>query len=192
MVNEHRITLGLLNYYEAQVNYQPEVRSSRGQLPLSCSVSKSLDEVEARLQNLDLTPFPPFHFLALDFQTQTRLLTWDGKTKQWSQPGNEDLPLSTSSFQTEAVLEARRAWYQTCIEKYSTESEALEIFHTTNEPQPDTHAVLMTRDNAKTVSVTRVDVTRFGVNMYYRARSGDSPALAPEISITLPAELKGV
>lgn len=192
LVNQHGLTLGLLNYYEAEVDYRPAQPKSRGRLPLACAACASLEAVKSHFRTLDLAAYPPFHFLALDRQVQALLLTWNGRGKQWSRPAGEDLPLSTSSFETGAVLRARRDWYHKCIKKFPTVPESLEYFHTSNQPKPDTHAVLMTRDNARTVSVTRVDVNGNGVRMSYRARPDDSPALAPEVVNTLPAAGKGV
>jgi uncharacterized protein with NRDE domain len=186
LVNEHGISLGLLNYYEAEVFYQPTHRQSRGQLPLKFSNCSSLAEVETALNKEGFTPYPPFHFLSIEASGKAMLLTWDGKEKQSSYIGASDLPLSTSSFKTDEVLAARRNHFAKTVAKAEDQVAAMESFHTSPQPEPSTYSTLMTRPDAKTMSICKIDVDGSAVTMNYRARPDDTVLLEPSIIVTLP------
>ena len=185
LVNEHGLSLGLLNYYEAQVDYQPKNPQSRGQLPIQLAVCKNLAQVEAILFELDLSPYPPFHLLSVDPKATASLITWDGKLRSIQKPDIEDLPISTSSFKTSEVLQSRRTLFrETTLPNLGSDAE-MERFHSQRKPAPDTHAVLMTRRDAKTVSVSQINVTDSKASFIYRARPTDSEALEQPVTQTI-------
>ena len=185
LVNDHGLTLGLLNYYEAQLDYQPSGRRSRGQLPIQLATSRDLIEVEASLGAIDLAPYPPFHLLAVDRDTAARLVTWDGQSKSIHHPALEDLPITTSAFETAQVLESRRSLFRQKTLPEIESDHALLTFHSSREPVPDPHAVLMTRPDAKTVSVTQIKVEGSMATLIYRARPDDSDRLPRAITQSL-------
>jgi uncharacterized protein with NRDE domain len=185
LVNEHGILMGLLNYYEAEVYYKPTHPQSRGHLPLKFSYCSSLAEVEMALRKEDFSPYPPLHFLSIEASGKAILLTWDGKKKQSFYPQASDLPISTSSFKTDEVIAVRRNHYAETVAKAQNQMAALETFHTSAQPEPSTHSVLMTRPDAKTMSVCRIDVSESMVSMDYRARPDDTVQLNPSIIVTL-------
>ena len=185
LVNEYGLTLGLLNYYEAQVDYQPQDPKSRGDLPIRLAESKSLKEVESSLHETDLTPYPPFHLLAVARDSTASMITWGGTSTAIHHPGLDDLPISTSSFETSDVLQARRALFRENTLPYLDSDDALKRFHSSKEPAPDTYAVLMTRDIAKTVSVTQVNVSENRASLIYRSRPDDSDRLEPRIETSI-------
>lgn len=184
LVNQYGLSFGLLNFYEAQISYQPANRQSRGQLPLKFANCDNLSAVEQALGEHDLTPFPPLHFLAVEPLGQAILFTWDGKSKSVTHPTWEDLPISTSSFETDKVIEARRSHFWEQISDQSDRIPIIESFHTTVEPTPAEYAALMSRPDAKTVSITRIDVSDTKVAMSYRARPDDSANLADPLVLT--------
>ena len=188
LVNEYGLTLGLLNYYEAQVNYQPKKAQSRGKLPIQLAGSKNLAQVEAALFESDLAPYPPFHVLAVNRQASALLFTWDGQSKFVQHPGMKDLPISTSSFETAEVIESRRRLFRQTVLPQIDRDDALEHFHSSKAPAPDTHAVLMTRGQARTVSISQVKVEGAEASFIYRARTDDSDRL--EQPITRSIDLK--
>jgi hypothetical protein len=185
LVNAYSLTLGLLNFYEADVNYQPAVRRSRGNLPLEYAHCKQLTEVEAALAESDFSSYPPFHFLAVGNSGEAFLMTWDGQEKVVSRPQWEDLPISTSSFKTSEVMDRRKQLFKSQMMEASDLIQRMEAYHTAKNPSPDTHAVLMTRPDAKTVSVTRIDVNHSEVKMTYCARLDDSSQLELPVTKTL-------
>lgn len=185
LVNQHGLTFGLLNYYEAQLYYQPVDRQSRGRLPLDLAECRKLTQVSQTLGTRDLSPFPPFHFLSLDSDGQANLLTWNGKSKSTSHPSWKDLPLSTSSFETSRVIAARKAEFSKTVHPAPDRLAAMDTFHTSERPSPPTFSALMNRPDAKTVSVTRIDVTSTEVRMSYRDRPDDSAQLSDSVTISL-------
>jgi hypothetical protein len=182
LVNEYGLTLGLLNFYEAQINYHPVTPKSRGQLPLEHAHCKQLEEVETKLAQSDLSPYPPFHLLAVDKTGTAILITWDGTKQSVSHPKWEDLPITTSSFLTSEVVDRRKQLFDQNVLQSMDSVSAMEAFHTDKQPSPETHAVLMTRPNAKTVSVTRIDVYGPEIKMSYRSRQNDTTKLDPPVT----------
>jgi hypothetical protein len=181
LVNEHGMSLGLLNYYEAQMDYEPIEPKSRGLLPIAFANCQTLADIESSILEADFAPYPPFHLLAVSADAAARLITWDGKTKSIHHPNLEDLPISTSSFETEEVINLRKELFKQQVLPQMEQDEVLEEFHSHKKPAPDTHAVLMTRSNAKTVSITQVNVEKKQATMSYRNRPDDSDYLESPI-----------
>ena len=190
LVNEHGLTLSLLNYYEAEVQYQPEFPKTRGRLPLELATAKDLVQARTMLQALDLMPYPPLHFLTVDCSGTALLLTWEGNRKAFTSPEWKDLPLSTSSIETTQVVKKRKALFKASVSNASDPVLAMEHFHKSTEPQPAAMAVLMTRQDAKTVSVSRVTVNRDEIEISYQARAGETAKLDYPISKIIPRRRK--
>ncbi|MDA0347568.1 MAG: NRDE family protein [Verrucomicrobia bacterium] len=186
LVNEHGISMGLLNYYDAEVFYKPTHPQSRGYLPLKFSNCSSLAEIEMALNKEDFSPYPPLHFLSIEASGKAMLLTWDGKETYSSYLKASDLPISTSSFKTDEVIAARRSHFAKTVAEAEDQIGALETFHMSAQPEPSTHSALMTRPDARTISVCRIDVSESTVSMDYRARPDDTVQLNPSIIVTLP------
>jgi hypothetical protein len=182
----------LLNFYEAQINYVPPEPKSRGQLPLIHAACKNLEEAEEQFQSLDLAPYPPFHFLAVEPSGSAILITWDGSQTMVSHPDWDNLPITTSSFETEKVVAARKALFKARVVDTGNPLTAMESFHKSPDRLPDTYAVLMTRESAKTVSVSRIDVSGSTVQMTYQARPGASSQLDSPESKSIPRNPQGL
>lgn len=177
LVNEHGLTIGLLNYYEAATSYQPIDPKSRGALPLRFSECTTLAGAKSAALKEDFKPYPPLHLLVVDSTGSALLMTWDGRQKYISYPTTDDLPISTSAFKADEVVLARKAQLKTVLESQKNHLTALETFHSSELPLPTAHAVLMTRPDAKTVSICRVDVRKQLVSMGYRSRLSDDTTL---------------
>lgn len=181
LVNQYGLSLGLLNYYEAQMDYQPENPESRGRLPIQFVSCRDTADVKTAINKTDLSRYPPFHLLGVDRNVEAVLVTWNGVTVRTHYPEIEDLPISTSSFKTDEVIAARKQLFKETTRAKLSEDHALDQFHTSKRPTPDTHAVLMTRPNARTVSITHVKVEKDRAWLNYRARPEDSNALDPPV-----------
>ncbi len=177
LVNEHGLTIGLLNYYEAATSYQPTDPKSRGALPLRFSECTTLSDAKSAALKEDFEPYPPLHLLVVDATGCALLMTWDGKQKYISYPTTEDLPITTSSFNTDEAILARKAQFKIALESKANRTTALEQFHSSELPLPTAHAVLMTRLDAKTVSICRVEIRKHRVSLGYQARPGDDATL---------------
>ncbi|MBC9867568.1 MAG: hypothetical protein F7O42_06740 [Opitutae bacterium] len=186
LANSHGLTLGLLNYYETQGRYRPTAPLSRGRLPLDCRTFRILDEVENFFTSVDLSPFPPFLFLGIDPACRTVLIRWTGKRPRISQPGFSQLPLTTSAFQPDAVVAERRANFRRQIPSLECAPERLVQFHQSHDPDRSAFSPLMTRPDARTVSLSQISVSRKETRFTYRDRRGDFPQLSDPVSVSIP------
>ncbi len=186
LANSHGLTLGLLNYYEAQGGYRPKAPLSRGRLPLDCSTFCNLDEVENFFTSVDLSPFPSFLFLGIDPAGRTVLIKWAGKWRRISHPGFSQLPLTTSSFQPDVVVSERRAKFRRQIPGLECAPERLIRYHRSHDPDRSAFSPLMTRPDARTVSLSQVTVSRTETRFTYRERRGDFPILSDPVSVSIP------
>lgn len=177
LVNDHGLTIALLNYYEAETSYQPADPKSRGVLPLRFSECTTLSDAKSAALKEEFEPYPPLHLLVVDSTGSALRMTWDGKQKNISYPTFDDLPISTSSFKTDEVILARKAQLKVALESQVNRITALEQFHSSELPLPTTHAALMTRPDARTVSICRVEIRKQMVSLAYRARAADDATL---------------
>lgn len=176
LVNEYGISICLLNYYEAQVDYQPSSPQSRGNLPLLLKDSSTLEELQNTLTRHDLTPYPPFHLLAVAPNATSMMLTWSGKETTTRTITTKDLPVTTSSFETKQVLAHR-------IQLYKTLSQ--EIYHTHHDPNNPAYSPNMARSDALTVSISKVVITPEQINFTYTPRDPETLMLQSSNTTTL-------
>lgn len=186
LANSHGLTLGLLNYYETRCWHRPKAPLSRGRLPLDCRTFDDLDEVENFFASAELSRFPPFHFLGIDPACRSVLITWTGRRARISQPGFAELPLTTSAFQTDAVVAERRADFRRQIPSLKCASERLVRFHHSHDPDRSAYSPLMTRPDARTVSFSQITVSRTEIRFTYRDRRSDFPELSDPVTVSIP------
>lgn len=180
--NEHGLTLGLLNYYEAEHVWRACQPRSRGLLVLSLIDEPELDEVTRRVRDLRADEYHPFILVAFDRRT-TRAHTWDGRRIGVRDLGEEDLPLSTSSFDTPSVLARRGTAFRRLREtQHGLTPASLQQFHDSHDPHGGAYSVCMSRQDAHTVSFSRVRVTAGEVEFFYEPRADGRPAGASAIA----------
>ena len=121
----------------------------------------------------------------MDRTAAASLFTWDGNETVIAYPKRKDLPITTSSFETATVVGLRKERFRETVATAKEPVSAMEVFHTHKKPAPDTHAVLMTRPDAKTVSVSKIEVSESHIEMSYRARLDDTDQLEPPVIQTL-------
>ena len=136
-------------------------------------------ELEARVGGLDAPEFRPFLLLAVS-PSEARLWTWDGIELVMSEP---DLPLTSSSFRSDEVTAARRRAFRKLGD---LTPEKLAEFHSGHDPERPEFSVRMRRDDARTVSQSRIDVGGEGVTFTYRPEPDDSLAVGEEMIVTIP------
>lgn len=179
LANAHGVTAGLLNHYSAAATFEPVRPISRGQLVLSLAAATDSRSVGAKLADLDLACYRPFLVFAID-PSEAWLWIWDGQRLAEQSP---QLPLTTSSHKTEAVTTARREAFAALGEDPSPEQ--LSGFHRSHDPDRPAFSVRMRRPNSRTVSHSRIDVTRDAVSFAYRPEPDDSLTLADEVQVTI-------
>ncbi|MDT8389940.1 MAG: NRDE family protein [Lentisphaeria bacterium] len=158
-VNQHGLAVGLLNHYPECRPPVPEQPRSRGQLVLEVAASPSAAAVEAVLSRVNLAVYQPFTLLALARGEPPVALNWNGKRIEPRIP--PAMPLTSSSFATEAVAVARRAAFEDTPGNavLSPSAERLIAYHRSHLPSRGPYSVCMHRQDARTVSFSHIKVT---------------------------------
>lgn len=184
-VNQRGLTVGILNHYEAEQGWRSFQPRSRGQLVLSLVECPDAGEVGRRLAHLNAADYHAFILVAFDDQGLSRCHTWDGRHLMARDLTDGDLPLTTSSFDTSSVLAHRRLAFRRAREtQHGLSLDSLRRFHDSRDARGGAYSVAMSRDDAQTVSFSRVSVTAATVEFYYEPREGVSLAGDP-VLVTL-------
>lgn len=169
--NEFGLVLCLLNLYE--VDYAPTTPRSRGLLVRELATHAGAAEALASLQGDDLAVYRGFTLALFEVDGRGALAAghaarWDGKALTVVADDDVRPPLVSSGFDLQRVREQRLAtWRATVSEAGAPTSAELERYHASRSPAPGAYAVSMSRDDACTVSHTRVRVTSDDVSMHY-------------------------
>ncbi len=171
--NEYGLTLCLLNAYLAAGPRRGTAAESRGKIPIELASSHSLEEIAKRMDRTDPVRFAPFRLLALEPDRAAWLFEWSGSTVTLDPDAGRRMPLTSSSFESEAVAASRQAVFRNHrSERKALSRDALEYFHSGHNPAPGAYSVCMHRPDARTVSCSRVTVGASDVRLDY---SADSP-----------------
>jgi len=168
-VNEYGLTLGLLNFYGAHTSGIDEEREykSRGMIIPACIPGKSMAEVRARIEGIELPDYRPFVLLLVGPECGVVSFTWDGAGEKLQVCEDQTCPLTSSSYKTEEVSAYRKSVYQDQFKgnlKRPDEGEGniapedLERYHKSHIPEEGPFSVCMHRDDAQSVSLSHVSV----------------------------------
>jgi hypothetical protein len=158
-VNEHGLTVGLQNYYGESDAPEPAEPVSRGHLVIGLMDCASADEVISRLRDLRRARYRPFLVVALDRGAPAAGVVWTGAELRPFASRPPDRPVTTSSFDTAAVLRSRRAlFHRMRHERGEPTPEWLGDYHRSHVPERGPYSVCMHREDARTVSFSRVRV----------------------------------
>jgi len=178
--NELGCTLALLNGYRFQPAGAPEAdalaRPSRGELVLALGDLPAAERLESRLRALDLERYRPFDLVAFDALGGARLASWSGAELVARALSDSDRPLVSSSLDDAGARRARAQLYQRSVGADASEAQ-LERFHRSHEPAQGAYSPCMHREEAHTVSFTRVRVGALSVELLYQPLSpcADAP-----------------
>jgi len=161
-VNEHGLTLCLLNNYAAQEKIKDKAWISRGQLVLDLSHATDADSLLALFNAIEPNHYRPFDLLILALNDHIHQLSWDGSELQLIT--NPEMPLTSSSFQTEAVINSRVQQFHQITDL--TDSQ-LQHYHASHSPERGAFSVCMHRDNGQTVSFSHISVNQAQVSFDY-------------------------
>ena len=176
-VNEYGLTICLLNNYDAPEPL-PRHTHSRGEIVRTLATSASLDELRSHLLSMSLTSYRGFDLVV--FANEITQFRWDTRELVEQQPVQ---PLTSSSYKSELVCEARRQHYASLGPV--TSLSQLEAFHASHldenlapvDGKPlYAHSVCVHRPDAETVSQCQVVVRPDIVSIGYR---DGSPCTAP-------------
>jgi hypothetical protein len=165
-VNEYGFTVGVLNYYAAGLRARSATPRSRGLLVRDLADVKSLDEMNLRLDGESFEHYPPFLLLVWAPSGEVAGVQWDGQhalPRRWTEA---DRPVTTSSFRSADVVARRRAIFH----QMSPDADSLRAFHLSRDAGDDAFSVWMSRPDAQTVSLSRVEVGPERAAFFYAPR----------------------
>lgn len=172
-VNELGITNCLLNHYPRALRNSgaPEPggkRStrSRGEIPLRAAAAATIAEVTSILQSLELSSYRPFLLFSIDPGGAKRLHVWDGIGSIVVEE-SPSAPITTSSFDSEAVVARRTATYRELVAGEASE-ECLREYHRSHLPERGPYSVCVHRSDGGTRSLTTVTVDTGVVALAHR------------------------
>lgn len=147
----------LLNYYDAQHPHIPDHPRSRGLLPLASARNPGpIGEW------LDPTPYPPFHLLRVPRVGPIEHVCWDSR-QMFAGPAHADVThWTTSGWNSQWVVKARGALFQEMLSRDGLAESTLQAFHHAQHPEQPGLWPLMSRSDARTVSLSEIqsDETR--------------------------------
>ncbi len=165
-VNAYGLTVGLLNGWRS-ADSRPGDFTSRGLLVASllrCATSRAvLDRVLAR----DLGEFRSFTLAVFEPGERPLCATWDGEQLEVGRRQDLEQPISSSSRDPEGAERKRRLLFAGLAGGALPAPEQLEAFHADHDGGPSACSPCMHRDDAETVSFTRVLVDSASVELRY-------------------------
>lgn len=166
-VNERRLALCLLNGHEPEGARRGET-ISRGLLLWGLMDCRSPSHVDDRIRAVRLMNFRPFTLVALAPAADVVAFRWTGRALSVGQGDDVPMPLASSSFDAAGVAAFRRRQFERMrIEAGGITADLLLAFHSSHEPSPGAYSACMHRDDAETVSFSRVNVTSGAVEFSY-------------------------
>lgn len=189
-VNERGLALCLLNGFSAagyDANPPPRAYTSRGMLPLSLIDSPSAANAAERVHALEPERFRPFLLVALEPGRGGFVARWSGSTLELENRPSTARPLVSSSFYTEQVRRNRASVFENLIAGHgpASRTEAHLAFHRAHVPCAGPHSPCMHRDDANTVSFSRVEVDAGEIRFHYVSHS-PCKGLSQDPPIALP------
>ena len=156
-VNQHGLIVGLLNHWQCTFKGS----RSRGKLVMDLASCQSAQAVEEHLTKMDLTAYSSFTILAMDSNGISR---WDWQ-EQRLQESEAVAPVSSSSYQPEEVLPARKKVYAELVGQMAKSSpKLLEAYH---EAEGEALGIRMCRPDAQTWSRSAIRVEPSQIHWEY-------------------------
>jgi hypothetical protein len=173
-VNEAGVSLCLLNRYEGAPSSPGGVMTedayrSRGLLLASLADSLTVAHAHARLSGADLSCYRPFTLAVLSPNEPALLVHWSGGQKTFDGAGDASVPLTSSSYRGAEVTASRKSLFRRMAEEAGAVTPSLlHNFHTSHEPARAAYSVCMHREDAATVSFSRVKVGDEAIEFSYQ------------------------
>lgn len=189
-VNEHGLTLCLLNRYADIVASAVSAYRSRGLLLPDLMDHSDPAEVMRAVARTALSQFQPFTLLALAPGAEPAVVGWTGERLLISEEDCDSLmPLTSSSFASGDVARARKELFRDMAGSARPTADLLVRFQRSHHPEPGSYSVCMHRADASTVSFSRVTVTPYSVAFFYQP--GPPCAGGPATRVSMPRARRG-
>jgi hypothetical protein len=172
LASERGLTLALLNLYEAERPRAEGEFRSRGLLVLDLADLAGPEALEARLEAADLPQYQPFSLAAFAPGRAPRLAQWNGERLSMSELGPGRLPFVSSAFRPGLAREIRRSVLEEiAMERGRLDEETMLLLHAAHRPERGPLSPCMHREDACTVSFSRVEVDARQVSFTYLPHS---------------------
>lgn len=189
-VNQFGLSLCLLNRYldEAAATDAQRNMTSRGLLLLESIDCRSRAELRDRIERANLKPYRPFTMLVLEPGRPALVIHWTGARRILLCDAESEMPLVSSSYDAQGVnFSRRRVLEDMAAEPGGVNGEILGLFHRSHSPAASAYSPCMHRDDAYTVSFSRILVSRDRIEFSYRPNApcaGEREELTLEIHQT--------
>lgn len=185
------LALVLMNVYVRPItSWPPPQRKtpsvSRGTIIPEVAAAAGLDEALERARSLDLARFEPFRLIMVDLERRAEVEWSDGQFKVMPPARVAEPWFCTSSGMGDAVVAAPRR--RLFAESFTAEADwqaAQDAFHRYQWPDRPEASVWMTRPEARTVSLTVVELGPRAARMSYYARDDDRSSAEVPVQTTL-------
>jgi Transport and Golgi organisation 2 len=164
LVNEHGLTLCLLNRYQVPDYVPPPQPTSRGVLLLSLAPHRQASAALAELGTRSLVAIQPFTIVAVQPNDPPSLAAWDGRRLTLTRHPDPGLLLTSSAVTEPDVAAARTALFAGAG---PFTPEVLTELHRSHIPERGRRSVCMHRDDAETQSFSRVTVDPLAITLVH-------------------------
>jgi hypothetical protein len=160
---------------------------SRGRIIPHVAEAAGLDEALARARSLDLAQFNPFRLVIVDLRHRAEV-EWSDEQCKVAPPAPIDGPWfrTSSGLGDEMVAAPRRRLFAESFASAADWPAAQDAFHRHEWPDRGPASVWMTRPEARTVSLTVVELGPALARMSYYARQHDRSTADQAVETTLP------
>jgi len=165
IVNEQAICICLLNLYENELKEERVVvelgeKRSRGLLVRELSDVNDFESFNQRLINKDLMLYLPFRLVFISLLEKYQFV-WDGKKLERQELSSFT---SSTSYLSSKVLQKRQEHFAEIAEMTK---ESLINLHSKHSKGGDEYSICMHRDDAKTVSMSLIEINHKEINYQY-------------------------
>lgn len=172
-VNERGVTIGLANgpTNEGDGGRNEAKRSfrSRGLLVLDLLSSATVAEARERVEGIDPGVYRPFELFAIGPDDEARVWSFgDRELRAREAPSEGALLISSSRDPVRAKAERERLFESMMRERGRLDESLLAKFHASHEPERGAWSTCMHREDASTVSESRIQVGEREVAFLYR------------------------
>lgn len=169
--NEFGLSLCLLNRYGGLELQAKQNAISRGLLLLDLLDSPHVEQIKSRVNELAFDRFRPFNLLALSPQ-QSALVEWTGSEYSIVDDVDRLVPLTSTSLTEPGIAIARQQQFAALTATQTIHEGLLDTFHRGHLPDRGAYSVCMHRDDAATVSMSKIKLSQDEIVFEYEA---DSP-----------------
>ncbi|MEM9801884.1 MAG: NRDE family protein [Planctomycetota bacterium] len=185
-VNEHGVTVALLNGYRETRGPTPPEWRSRGLLVRDLADLTSAEAAWGRLAPRDLAPYRPSVVAVVDPSGRALLARWDGLDLAIDPVAERQLPIVSSSYEQDEVQRSRRALYDDLVGRSESPPppERLERYQShVGVDGPSAFTPSMSRPDAATRSQCLVEVTPSSVSIAYAAGAPHETQREPPVTL---------